>query len=876
MKATFAAKSALFLFLALLASACNKNKDTFLNRKYQNMVARYNVYFNGTQKLNETLLQLEKSHKDDFSKVLDVYPYGSEQDRKSQAGNMDEVIKKASKVIADRPISKWVDDAYLLMGKAYFFKADYFAAIETFQFLNSQYKDTRISYEATLWIIKSYVMLGKEREAEAIIGLLNNDPKFPEKLKPALSEVSAYVYIREERYKAALEHMEKALVLAKGSSKRARYHYILGQLYDRMGDRKNARLHFKIVTKGAPPYEMAFNAKINLARNYNPANPNEIKAARKYLKSMLRDDKNISYFPQIYYELGLIEKKEGNLDQSIAYFQESNNHNSGNKDQKALCFLEMADIFFEKPNYRQAQLYYDSAVYFIQPDYKDYDALKAKQEVLSELVKNLILIQREDSLLKVAELPQKEIDKLVDKAIEEEKKRQEELKKQQEEKQQQPQFNNPMVPNTPFNQPKNAGGGAGSFYFADPILVARGYNDFVTRYGERKNSDNWQFSAIANKVVQIPDGDPDGEGNQKEGDPEKPGEGTPEKKELDSAGLVRQKYYNDIPFSDEAKRNSRERIAEALLNTGEIYYEQLKELKEAENYFRRFTDRFSSHEDMPKALYYLYKINTDAGKEEEAKNYKAKLIMEFPDSPYARFLTNDKSGLEDKQAGLDPKILEAYKSSYELFKKGQYREVIKSKKEFDLKYYGSVIQPKYDFLEAVSYGKIDSMATCISKLEALLSNYPTSEEALEAQRIINAYKRKQSQDAIKETTSVPYAYNPGGKHYFLMLIPENKKVSMNQLKARFSDFNRKEASGYSLAIDEIIVGNRQILVVKEFINQEEADKYRSLVTSNQDFLKSLAVPRAEFMVADPKNLGLMVVNSDLKGFLTFQSTYYTK
>ncbi len=864
MKATSAARIVTLLLLISGLASCDKNRDTFMNRSYQNMVAHFNVYFNGQQKLEETRLSLEKAHVDDFTKVLDVYPYGSDANRKSQSGQMDEVIKKASRVISERPISKWVDDAYFMMGKAYFFKGDYFAAIETFQFLNSQYKESTLSYEATLWIIKSYVLLGKAKDAEAIISLLNNDPDFPPKLKASLHEVSAYVYIRVEKYKIAAENMEKALPLAKGSYKKARYHYILGQLYAELGDRNKAREHYKIVTKGSPPYEMAFNAKINLARNYDPANKSEVRSARKYLKSMLKDDKNAAYFAQVYYELGLIEKKEGNLDLAIENFKLSSQNNRANSDQKALVFLAMADIYFSRPDYHNAQVYYDSAVYFLKPEFKDYERLKAKQEVLSELIKNLILIRREDSLLNLANLPQKEIDALVEKAIKDEERRKEEAKKKEDKKE--PTIN-PIIPNNPFNPPVSPGG---NFYFNDPMQVARGYNDFVSRYGERPNVDNWQFNSIAAKST-FEDGDGEEEGDGKE-DPDK-GENKPEMPK-DSAGFARYQYIKDIPFTPEAKRSSKERIAAAYLRVGEIYYEQLKDYPEAEKAFQSFLNLYGDHAEVPKALFYMYKIRSAGNQVDEANKYKARLITEFPNSVYSKYLTQEQDPNEPEEEGVDPQIINAYKSAYESYKAGNYRGVIEAKKSFDKTYYGTVIQPKFDLLEALSYARIDSVATCIRLLEALVANYPTTAQGLEARQIIEAYKRKSSVSGIEEVTKVNYSYIPENKHYFIMLMPERKTVSMNQIKARFSDFNKKQMPDGTFVVEELLVGERQFLVVKEFANAEAANKYRQLVLSDGDFMKSLAAPGADFFVCDPKNLGLMVVNSDLEGFLKFTKTYY--
>jgi len=80
--------------------------------------------------------------------------------------------------------------------------------------------------------------------------------------------------------------------------------------------------------------------------------------------------------------------------------------------------------------------------------------------------------------------------------------------------------------------------------------------------------------------------------------------------------------------------------------------------------------------------------------------------------------------------------------------------------------------------------------------------------------------------------------------------------------------------GQSFSIEEMLVGERQLLVIKEFKDRESADKYMAIVKSDPKFIKSLAAPGAEFLVGDPKNLGLMIVNSDLEGFLKFTSTYY--
>ncbi|TNE82138.1 MAG: tetratricopeptide repeat protein [Bacteroidetes bacterium] len=861
--------------------ACDKNRNTFMNRNYQNMVARFNVYFNGNERLDDAVKGLEKSHKDDYKQILEVYPYATEESRKSLSGKMDEIIKKASKIIADRPLSKWVDDAWLLQGKAYFFKADYFAAIENFQYINSKYKGTPISYEATLWIIKSYVFLNKSGEAEAIIGLMNNDSKFPEKLKPFLSEISAAVYIRQGKYKLAAENMEKALARAKGSAQRARYHYILGQLYDKLGVRDKAREHFKTVTKGAPPYEMAFNAKVNLARNYNPQDKGEVRAARRYLKSMLRDDKNINFYDQIYYELGVIEKRENNPEQALADFKASNNHNKGNADQKALSYLAIADIYFAQPKYDQAQLYYDSAVNYLKPEFENYDKLKAKQEVLTDLIKNLILIQREDSLLKVAKLPMKEIDRLVDKAIENEKE-QERLRKEQEEelKRQQANRGNPMMPGNPFQPtvPVIAGGG---FYFDDQANVARGYTEFLNRWGRRKNVDNWQFKSIADESQAINTGENKGDDGNGQ-DNAKGDDNKGQENELpDSIAPEKALYYKDIPFSAQAQSSSQNRIAEAMLNVGEIYYEALKEFQESQSYLNQYLTRFPKHEQKPKALYYSYKVATELGDAAQADKSKAELLSKYPESSYAKYLSE--SSVKQVEENPENKAVSAlYQKAYSAHQQKAFAEVLSLKAQNDKQYFGSYLQPKFELLEAVVYGEIDSTERCIKELENVTLTYASTPEALTATRMLNAYKKKLAEDKMSSGSDSTakkqsYQFNPNSKHYFMLLLPAVKgKLNLNNVKAKISDFNAKQKAGTSYAIDDLFASSRQFVLVKEFSDAEEAKAYLSLFQSDKAFLESLGLPEYELFVMDAQNVGLMVVNSDLEGFKSFYKNYYSK
>ena len=161
-----------FVATCMLLSACSPTKDKWLNRKWHTMTGRFNVYFNGEVKLLETLESLEKGHQDDFTKLLEVFPYGDEAASKGVAGQLDIVLKKVSLAIQNHYVGSYTDNSYYLMGKAHYYKRDYYAGMEAFQFVNSKFKDKGLKPVCTAWIAKCYAGLGKIDEAEAVIGLL--------------------------------------------------------------------------------------------------------------------------------------------------------------------------------------------------------------------------------------------------------------------------------------------------------------------------------------------------------------------------------------------------------------------------------------------------------------------------------------------------------------------------------------------------------------------------------------------------------------------------------------------------------------------------------------------------------------------------------
>ena len=129
-------------FLALFAltiTSCSTKKKTWFHRKYHNTSAKYNGYFNGNESLKSGIKKLHAKHVDDYTEILPVFPTGDLKKSQKTALYMDRAVKKGSIVIQRHSIKikgkeycKWIDDNYLLVGKAYFYKGDFVEAIKTF------------------------------------------------------------------------------------------------------------------------------------------------------------------------------------------------------------------------------------------------------------------------------------------------------------------------------------------------------------------------------------------------------------------------------------------------------------------------------------------------------------------------------------------------------------------------------------------------------------------------------------------------------------------------------------------------------------------------------------------------------------------------
>ncbi len=141
-----------FLILILVVSSCTvrKNQDSpsFLKKLYHNTTAKYNGYFNADLLMKESMAALDQEYIEDYDTLLPVYPYMANLNVENQFNTLDKVIEKVTTVSALHRQSHWLDDNYLMLGKAQFLKQNYKEAGAAFQYLVQNFDPVSPNEEA--------------------------------------------------------------------------------------------------------------------------------------------------------------------------------------------------------------------------------------------------------------------------------------------------------------------------------------------------------------------------------------------------------------------------------------------------------------------------------------------------------------------------------------------------------------------------------------------------------------------------------------------------------------------------------------------------------------------------------------------------------
>jgi len=859
------------LIFSALAESCAPTKNTATRRFYHNLVSRYNIYYNGKESMRQAQLQLSTNHKDDYTRVLDLLKYGTDDDVAGITPLMERSSEKGSKVVFKHSMNfggveynRWIDDSYMMIGKSRFFKRDYLAAIEMFDFVAKRFTKDPIRFDAMLWMAKSYMFSGRYSRCDAVFGMIepavdkNETSKY---VKSHFPIVKAQYLIMTDNLEEAARYLDKALKTKQKRKTKMRLLFVAGQVNQRLGKEQVALQHYQACIRMNPPYVMAFHAKIYSAECYDAASGGG-ENILKELHKMLKDSKNKDYFDVIYYALANIELKNNNIPKAVEFFKLSAKSSISNDLQKSLSYRKLAEIHFDMKKYRDSKFYYDSTLAALPQKHQDYAKIEKKSKILTELIDNLLTIELEDSLQKLAGMSERDrlavVDNLIANLI-----RAEEEEKEKERQRQLA----AMQQQDPNMQLTNAPGSA--WYFYNPSAVNYGRTEFLRMWGERKLEDMWR---LANKEAAVFS---DYDEIVEDLDPET----------ADSIAKLnnpkdRAYYLKNIPDTPEKIEKSNQKIELAHYKAATVYKDDLKDYVPATQLFEELLRRFPKTEFELRTYYNLYLIAKSTNNIGNENKYKDLILSKYPDSDIARII-NDPDYYKNIALQADEVKL-AYKRTWEMYNNKQYASVIESADSAIAKYKDPVHLPKFEYLKAVSLVKTSGTEAMIVQLEHLISNYPNSDVKPLAEQLLKYVKGDDdyvsTTDGSRTDGSNAKAplYKPSSESFHLfVLILDVKTTKLNNVKISVADHNTVYHSTQGLTVSTLFLNDkRHMVTVSRFSNQTEGERYVKTFMSNTELLKSIENDFPIYFIISTENYPVFYKDKDEQAYLEFYRRYY--
>lgn len=838
--------------MVLLLDSCSAERNNVISKTYHNTTARYNAYFYAKKRIKEIEAILKENEDNDYNHILNIYPEIDSTLASSYQEKIDDCIKKASIAIQRHKNSKWVDDSYIFIGRARLYSLDYVNAIETFKFVNTESEDDAARHEALIRLLRTFVDYEEFENAVAVEDYIKKE-KLNKQNQKLLYLNQAHHYQVKEDYNKMVANLVLAAPLLKRKDGKGRMYFIIGQIYQELGFDAEAFNYYRKCLASNPEYELDFYTRLNMAQVTELGKSSDVKAARKVLTSLLKDSKNKEFKDKIHFEIAEFELKQGNRDEAIDNFELSIKSSTGNQRQKGQSYLRLGEVYYDTlRSYELAQAYYDSAVQALPQDFENITSIKARQEILGEFVKNLKTIEVQDSILRLSNLDSVTISAKLNNYLDEQAALLKEQQKKAERKARRTQA-------SAFNS--NTGISSTGWYFGNPSAVALGQSEFQRIWGERPLEDDWRRS-IKETVQSV----------STNNTPANVQENTTISNSQTSAdidaGASLNALYRQIPFSDEAKQESLDKIEGAYYALGNIYKYDLKEDRNAAEAFKTLITRFPQTENKPEALYQLYLIYKELDND-EYNIYKNQLLSDFPNTIYAKLIANP--NYTEESTATNEKLKKIYEIAYGYFNKENYDTALYILNDATERYEETVFTSRLELLKILITGKTEDINLYQYQLGEFIKNNPDSEVAPYAEELLTA--SRSFLERKRKRLGTEYVKYLEQSHY-LVYIYETKSKLTDVISGAIDKYNLNLASMNLKTSNLILNDDLAAILVSDFDDKFEAFKYY------KDLIKSDPVDEAKRnskfykFVITKDNFNIFYQSKDLDAYLKFFEKNY--
>lgn len=800
----------------LLSGACSTKKDKFLNRNFHAMTTKFNVLYNGNLAFDEGYEALTTSYEDNFWEILPVERLDVNEDapillpgRQAKNPNFEIAEEKAAKAIqkhsmniAGRERNPQMDEAFILLGKARYFDQRFIPALEAFNYILYKYPNSDKINTAKIWREKVNIRLNNEQIAIRNLNRLLKTEILDKQEYADLHAFMAQAYLNRKINDTALFYLKEAAFTTPKNHEKARYLFILGQLYENLQVLDSSDLAFNEILrmKRKAPRMYWAHAQLKIAEHYSLKDGNDHEELAALMK-LAENRESRPYLDKIYYQIGRFHDQREAVALAEVFYNKALSRQTQDNELKARTYQALGNIYFNKNEYFAAGQYYDSTLTHMNPNTLAHFRLKRRRDNLQDVIKYEEISAVNDSVLNLVSLSKEDreavfqtvIDTLKASAIaaREAAKEQEALMQDRE---------------SFLGLETNQRQAASAFQFYETTLMASQRLEFKRRWGNRNLADNWRWQ---DRVSAMP----------------QPGVSLAENPEEAFTDSIYQLayYLNKIPKDPQVIDSLTRQRDDAYYQLGLLYKERFQAYAVAAEKLEVLLANQPEEKLILPAKFNLYQIYAQTG-DEKADHLRNEILTQYPDSRFAVLLNNPRAELE-----ADAESPEAFFTRiYKMYQNQQFAAAEKQLDSAVLRFNGDEMVPRFLLLKTRNTARLDGLPAYKKQLEELSLDYANTPEGKEAARLLAEDFSSLENSAFDfETPSlywkllVPYAYTDSLK------MKENRKVVEKALEDLKYD--------YLFLSEDVYNRDTLFFVIHGFPNPSRAEGFAELLEVNKDY-----------------------------------------
>ncbi len=855
-------------------------KYTLGRRAYQNTVSQFNYLFYAEIGIDEIIQKARDLHEDDYTELLPFYDYDLSITAKE---SIDSIIFRCNANIVLHDLrSNYVDDAYLTLAKAYLFHKNFDTAASILQFINYSFFDKEdgadlpigsnlnqpgkfsiaspennriwenknVRNESMIWQARTYFEAGEMNEGLSLLQLLKTDAVFPKRLQPFLNEQLAYGYYLSGMNDSAANYLIKGLDNAKDPLTKARWSFLIAQLYEKEQKIDLAYNWFRKAGSIVSNPIIAVYASIYMASIDANRGKNSWESLAYDLERMIKKDKYAAFADIIYYEMAQLAIRNQALSKANQWLIASIQKNEKNTKLKQKTLVQLGAINYIIDQFSVAKIAYENLNDLLKT-FPNYDQITLRKKWIDKIANLNELIAIEDSLQMIYNAPKIAQERMAMQW----QKRTALLKAQEKDLFKDPNkqkagsvnynnqnnipgytFGNAFVNTTPNKEVKS------DFYFDNPQNVSMGITNYIKKWGDRPNVDNWRRKttiqlARASQVNANIDS-------------------TQASMQLNTAQIVNKSIKSTTQEKDSSEKLSIQLIETDTdlkqskinwnnnsLSIAKIFLYELNDFEKALPRYKAVIQNDIEPATTESALLDLASHYLHIGQITTSDSLIALITKQFPEGIYVQ-----KKKAKENLDRIDKNSTEAYKTAYFLAQIGDWDQFGTQMEEAQKQFKGTKWNTPYQFLRVKMYAQLGKDSLAIEYCNEIIAQNKSESIKAKAKNIITEINNRKATEAYLAA---------------LVIVKPTKLINTNE-----EAIERNKSNAISLKDDRNINGNpkndsalsKNVINQITFTNDSLEQHYIALQTMNVSavFVKEIQNAIKDFNTETFKQLNLGV------------------